>query len=219
MKLRLIRNTLLAGIVLFMTACGNEVKKTYHENGKLSAVMPYKDGMLHGLCVWYYANGNPMLQAEYSNNKVNGRQERFYENGVLQSVAWYKNNQLDSVMLHYNLNGRLVLEEYYVDDTLHGPYRRYYDDGSLFIDGAYHKGLMHSSWIFYSADGQVAAKGEFAMGNGTQKAWYPNGNTQRIIHYRNNQKHGIEEHYQPDGRLTMRRVFENGVMVAEEILD
>lgn len=216
MSYRFFRSVVLAAAVLFATGCSSDVKKTYHENGNLSAVLRYKDGLLHGLCEWYFANGNPMMRAEYAHNKLNGKQERFFENGVLQNIAWYRDGRLDSVMLHYNLGGKLIMKEYYTNDTLNGPYHRYFDDGTLFIEGAYNRGMMDGSWIFYSPEGKIMGKGEFSLGSGTQKAWYPNGNSQRIIQYKDNLKHGIEEHYQPDGKLVLRRYYKFGELVSEE---
>ncbi|MBK9290498.1 MAG: toxin-antitoxin system YwqK family antitoxin [Bacteroidetes bacterium] len=207
----MISATLLVGI-----SCNSNVKKSYHENGKLSSVLRYEDGVLHGLSEWYFANGNPMMRTHYNRGKLHGKQERFYENGVLQSVSWYKEDQLDSLMQHYSIAGRLVLEEYYRNDVLHGPYRRYYDDGALFAEGAYHEGMMDGSWLYYSPDGMIIGKGEFKMGAGVQKAWHPNGQTHRIITYKDNLKHGPEEHYDPQGRLILRRIYESGIMVSEE---
>lgn len=210
------RNSWMVFLLLILASCNSKVKKSYHDNGNLSSVLRYKDGKLDGLCEWYFANGNPMMRAEYAQNKLNGKQERFFENGVLQNIAWYRGDRLDSVMLHYNLGGKLILEEYYTNDTLNGPYHRYFDDGTLFIEGAYNKGMMDGSWIFYTPEGKIAGKGEFKMGSGTQKAWYPNGNLQRIIQYKNNLKHGPEEHYRPDGKLVLRRNYDSGELVSEE---
>ncbi|HOI32866.1 MAG TPA: toxin-antitoxin system YwqK family antitoxin, partial [Bacteroidales bacterium] len=174
-----------------------------------------KDELLHGDCKWYYENGIPQMTAYYENNQLNGKMTRWHENGQLQSEAFYKDNSLDSVFLIYSIEGKKVISEYYQNDTLHGPYYRWYENGKTMIEGAYSNGMMDGTWFYFHADGNMAAKADFEMGTGIQKAYHENGVVSMITRYKDNKKHGKEEFFNYEGKLSLIRVYEAGELTEE----
>jgi antitoxin component YwqK of YwqJK toxin-antitoxin module len=204
---------------LFIISCNpNEIRKSYFENGAPESERSYKNGMLNGTSLWYYPNGNLQQEATYRDNMLHGPSLRWHENGKLQSEMYFKNNLKDSINRTFNTSGDLVILEHYRNDTLHGLYERYYPEGrQRMIQGAYVDGLMDGSWLFFSSEGSVIGKADYILGTGIQKAWHPNGNPSRVIHYEKNLRHGREEHYDFDGKLSRTLIFERGVQI-EEIL-
>ena len=59
-------------------------------------------GQLHGLCIYYWDNGNVMYKLRYVNGVQYGLRERYKSDGKL----WYKD---------YWLNGKFVYSELYND--------------------------------------------------------------------------------------------------------
>ena len=57
---------------------------------------------LHGLCIYYYDNGNVWGKLRNVNGELHGITERYFDNGKL----WYK---------RYVINGKIVYYEYYGD--------------------------------------------------------------------------------------------------------
>lgn len=210
-----------SGIVLLLialVACSNreEVKKDYWENGNLKSELRYEDGELNGRCVWYMANGKPQLEVNYSHNKMDGISRRWYENGNIMEELWYKDGVQDSVFRAYSLKGILVEEGYYVDGKLNGDYRRWYENGQVFQEGQYADDMMDGSWLVFYADGNLAAKADFVMGTGIQTSYEQSGYKCLVTNYVDNEKHGREIYYNPDGRVTRVALYEYGEWIGDE---
>jgi antitoxin component YwqK of YwqJK toxin-antitoxin module len=202
-------------LILFVIACDSGPKSSYWENGKIKSELNYKGELLHGECSWYYESGIPQMTAEYEDNLLNGKMTRWHENGQLQSVSYYKNNLLDSVYFTYSIDGKKIGSEYYVNDTLHGPYYKWYESGQTMLEGAYNKNMMDGTWFFFHADGSLAAKADFDMGTGIQKAYHEDGVVSMIIRYKDNQKQGKEEYFNYEGKPSLVRIFDEGILIEE----
>ncbi|MDO8896024.1 MAG: toxin-antitoxin system YwqK family antitoxin [Bacteroidales bacterium] len=209
----------LITFVLILVSCNGKVKKSYYDNGNLRSILQYEDGKLNGHCEWFHENGRLQMESEYVLNSLHGKQTRYYENGVIQSVAFYKNNLLDSVNQQFSINGKLIQNETYRRDSLHGLFQRFYERGQIMVDGQYESGMMHGEWLFYDTGGAIVGRASFDMGSGLQKGWHPNGKLSRVIHYKDNLRHGAEEYYNFEGKLHMIRYYEYGDLVREELVD
>lgn len=215
-KWSLIFAVLLAGMMSCTDA--DSVKKDYWENGNLKSELRYQDGMLNGLCTWYMMNGKPQMEVTYQDNKMNGLMRRWYENGNIMEEMWYKNGVQDSVSRTYSINGVLASEEYYVDGQLNGEYMRWYDNGQVFQEGRYTDGMMDGSWLIFYGDGNLAAKADFNKGTGVQTSYDHSGYKCLVTNYVDNQKHGKETYFNPDGAVTRVALYEYGEWVRDEFL-
>lgn len=205
-------------LLAFMVACNDavEVKKDYWENGNLKSELTYEDGELNGPSVWYLANGKPQLEVNYSHNKMNGLSRRWYENGNIMEESWYKDGVQDSVFRAYSLKGILVEEGNYSGGKLNGEYRRWYENSQVFQEGQYVDDMMDGSWLIFYADGSLAAKADFVMGTGTQTSYEQSGYKCLVTNYVDNEKHGREVYYNPDGRITRVALYEHGEWIGDE---
>ena len=208
----------LVALLALAVSCNDavEVKKDYYENGKLKSELRYENGMLNGRCIWYLVNGKPQIEVTYRNDTMNGLLRRWHENGNLMEESWYKDGVQDSVYREYSLKGILVAEGYYVDGELNGDFHRWYENGQVFQEGRFADGMMDGSWMVFYADGNLAAKADFDKGTGTQTSYAQSGYRCMVTHYVDNEKHGRELYYNPDGRLTRVAVFEYGEWVGDE---
>lgn len=204
-------------LTFFLSSCKEKERKNYDEHGRITSVLRYDDeGRLHGLCEWYYPNGNKQMESVYQHNTLEGEQKRYHENGLLQSVSYYRKNMLDSTTHQYSINGKLIAIENYRNDTLHGSYQRLFETGQTMVEGIYKYGKMHDQWLFYDASGRIVGTASFQMGTGIQKGFHPNGKLARIIHYIDNQKHGPEEFYDFEGKHYKTAHYNFGSLVKEE---
>ena len=95
---------LLLIAVLLQSCAGDDVERSYWDNGNIRSELRYKDGMLNGQCSWYYPNGKMEMTMSYKMNVVEGEVQRWYENGNLQSKCYFKNDQYDSIFESYNVS-------------------------------------------------------------------------------------------------------------------
>ena len=212
------KTQLLLLVLLFLLACGDggTVKKSYWENGNLKSVLRYEDGLLEGLCTWYFANGNPEMEVVYSRNKMDGMVRRWYENGNIMEESWYKDGLQDSVSRTYSVRGILDTEAFYVDGELDGEYHRWYENGQPFQEGQYAEGMMDGLWMIFYPDGNLAAKADFDRGTGMQTSYDHSGYKCLMTPYVDNVKHGREVYYNPDGSVTRVAVYEDGEWIRDE---
>lgn len=204
----------LVAILVVLASCSrSRTKRDYWDNGHLQSEMTYKKGKLEGKATWYYDNGNKEQEVFYHENVLNGTLKRWYKNGNLETESEYENGKLNGKAISYDNQGNKVMEETYVNDTLEGPYFLYYPNGTVKVEGHYAKGFFTGRWVYYNMSGHVIGTGNFEHGTGIQKSWWPNGKPQRVIHYKDNLKHGEERWYDENGKLERVLVFENGVLV------
>lgn len=208
----------LVVLLTVMVSCGDavSVKKDYWDNGNLKSELRYENGMLNGSCVWYMANGKKQLEVTYRNDTMDGLMRRWHENGNLMEETWYKNGVQDSVYREYSLKGILIAEGYYVDGELNGEFHRWYENGQVFQEGVFADGMMDGSWLVFYSDGKLAAKADFDKGTGTQTSYEQSGYQCLVTHYVDNEKHGREVYYNPDGRITRVALYEFGEWLGDE---
>jgi antitoxin component YwqK of YwqJK toxin-antitoxin module len=58
-------------------SCSDNIQKSYWDDGTLKSELRYKDGKLDGECVWYYSNGQKVLQAFYKDDLKEGHALRW----------------------------------------------------------------------------------------------------------------------------------------------
>ena len=102
-------------------ACDDGVQRSYWDDGTLKSELRYIDGKLNGECVWYFSNGQKVMQADYKDDLKDGHSLRWRVNGQLEEDCWYKHGELDSLYRSYSEKGKLAAEEYYVDGKRNGP--------------------------------------------------------------------------------------------------
>ena len=73
---------------------------TYHINGKVRSITPYKDGKIEGVVEWYNTEGLLVEQNEIINGT--GRYVTYWENGNIQEEGNYKNYRKTGDWTEYN---------------------------------------------------------------------------------------------------------------------
>ena len=81
-----------------------------YENGNLSLLYKYQDGICDGLKLWY-ENGQIRQEIKYKEDKVDGIYRRWYENGQLKEEENYKEGKKDGLSKQWDEKGSLVKEE------------------------------------------------------------------------------------------------------------
>lgn len=212
--------SLLASLMVVAVSCDRtvQVKKDYWDNGNLKSELRYENDRLNGRCVWYMANGKPQMEVTYRNDTMQGLSRRWHENGNLMEEVWYRDGVKDSVYRAYSLKGLLSEEGYYVNGKLNGEFHRWYDNGQVFQEGQFVDDMMDGSWLIFYADGNLAATAEFDKGTGVQTSYEHSGYKCLVTHYVDNDRHGREVYYNPDGSVTRVALYEYGEWVGDEEL-
>ncbi len=185
-------------IVLLLGSCKKKETNYYHD-GKLMSEIEMKGKKKHGKAIYYYPNGVIQQEIKYNNGKPD-LSRRFDFMGRLEMEENYKDGLLNGYVRQYTSYQKKIMEAFYVDDTLHGDYFEWHENGIPKVIGHYDKGLFDGKWEFFDENGLKLGEGNFYKGDGVQKSWYPNGAMQKIIHYKNNRKEGLEQEFSLEGK-------------------
>jgi antitoxin component YwqK of YwqJK toxin-antitoxin module len=78
-----------------------EIKREYHENGKLMYEHSYVNGIRHGIQKWYYDNG---LEDQFhmKNGQLYGIRQFWYKDGRRNFFQKWKNHQRNGPDINFN---------------------------------------------------------------------------------------------------------------------
>ena len=92
----------------------------------------------------------------------------------------------------------------------------WYENGKVFKEGQYVDDMMDGSWFVFYPEGQLAASANFNKGTGTQTSYEQSGYKCLVTNYVDNEKHGKETYYNPDGTVTRVAMYEKGEWIGDE---
>jgi antitoxin component YwqK of YwqJK toxin-antitoxin module len=98
---------------------GNGTRKSYHDNEKLSAEGPYKNGYPEGKWKYYHPNGMVSAEGEMKEGKREGVWRYFHDTGKLEAEGSYSDDELSGVWKFYEQGVLKEIKNFDVeDDTL-----------------------------------------------------------------------------------------------------
>ena len=103
----------------------------------------------------YFQNGILEFEAEYINEKLDGKSQVWLEDGTLYSISKYSNNQPHGIWKKFHPNGKLMFEVNYEYGQKHGVEKWYYDNGNLKSEQEFDFGISISEITRWNIDGTL----------------------------------------------------------------
>ena len=98
---------LLLTLTLLFTACGNETRYTYYQDGVLKTEAEYNDkNKLDGTYKIYYRSGELQKVLEYEDNKKHGKRISYHKNGKISLSGAWENGMRAGTWKSYNSKGK-----------------------------------------------------------------------------------------------------------------
>ena len=100
----------------------------------------YKDGILHGAYIEYYADGSKKLEQYFVNGKAEGKFLYYGSNDKIEREVNYKDGQQDGADISYDRDGNIQSTTFYSAGKETGLKKQLYSDYELtanYIDGKY----------------------------------------------------------------------------------
>lgn len=126
----------------------------FDNRGIISAIEPYKNGVLDGAKVVFFLNGDTSSVHNYQNGLRHGMQRDFNEGHKLRYEANFIDGNPDGRVVYYHLNGKISTEGAYQDAVKHGVWKYYYENGMIQAQEQYNLGNVEKS-IVYDESGKV----------------------------------------------------------------
>ncbi len=152
---------------------------TYHKNGKLSSVMPYKNGKRDGVYKDFDENGKLIATKTYKDDHSGYGVERYSFNGYLLHIRNYKNGRRDGRSREwFSKSDVLESDTMYKEDSRHGMQKVYLNDGSLKYVVKYEYGQRVGELKQYDKKGKLEYVVAYHSGSVWKVVRYlPNGET------------------------------------------
>lgn len=125
------------------------------EKTRVSAVIPYLDGLKEGVEILYHDNGNVKLETLYRQDIRNGEQREYASSGYLDRATPYVDNWEEGMAYSYYPDGTVASEMPYANGKKHGEWKTYYPSGALKSEETYENGQRVGPYTTYYEDGTV----------------------------------------------------------------
>lgn len=182
----------------------------------------------------------------FVDDKIQGFSQEFYPGGELKKELPYKDDQKTGKGYGYHADGRVTTLLTYKSDVLtkkrtinlidesgqkQGMWMQFHKNRNLKVEGPYINDLKNGYWKFYTGTGNLIKVEKWIMGvlqeNAEEVAKIDvvkklNPNTGQLAFkgsYRNGIPEGVHREYGENGEVVSSKVFENGVVLFEGIVD
>jgi antitoxin component YwqK of YwqJK toxin-antitoxin module len=178
------KNDELEGKYEYFNDKGALIQRKYFKQGKLEGVytsyfrvgeeiaefiIPYKNNLIEGEVIEFYANGDVYEKTNYVADKINGVVKKYYHNNKISSEIAYVDGDLNGSYKSYFTNGQITEIGQSIDGFYDGEWKTYYADGTLESEFSYKKGDLNDRYKFYDSDGILYY--EYSYRNGEMIAY------------------------------------------------
>ena len=119
----------------------------------------YQNDKLNGKRTLFHTNGSIEIEEQYVNNVMVGPYKAYYHTGVLSQEANYKEGMMQGLLKTYYNSGELKEEVTMVDNQENGPFKEYFKNGKIkwkgqFLNGDNEFGLLEE----FNEEGELIKK-------------------------------------------------------------
>jgi len=171
---------------------------SYFPNGDTQTVVTYKDGILDGEVLSWYAKDLKQLEGLFDNGQKAGIWKFYFEDGKIKKQTAYSHNVEDGEETFWFENGNIEKKGPYTEGKLNGKYTWYYENGQKKQEGFFTAGNEDSTW----------------------SEWYETGKQKMVGHLTNLERNGDWTFWDEQGNITDNKHYQHGlVIVAKDNFD
>lgn len=211
---------------------------TYNIDGQVIESKNYINGKRDGERKVHFENGQLQIKENYILGKQNGWRHIYNEDGVLVYKSYFENGNMEDTAFSYSELGKLSISTCYLDGEPNGPTTYYsgdekpacilhYEEGRLNTYQFMQKNGEWSPVIPFTNDtvvitafypnGKTSLEMEFYKRARTKRTvFYADGKTQKEIFYQNDEPHGSDKSYYPNGNIHTLQQYVDGYSHGEE---
>tara|TARA_B110000003_G_C16571540_1_gene504482 strand:+ start:626 stop:1240 length:615 start_codon:yes stop_codon:yes gene_type:complete len=141
--------------------------KFYYENGKVSDINIFKNGVANGLTVNYYKNGTIHLKGNLKNGKEDGEWKFYYASGVLEKKFNYTNGIRTGEQRSYFESGKIKT----IKNIVMCDFDKLYPDPTPAFFGT-KESCADGIWIEYYENGQIKKETIYKLAERIKKTCY-----------------------------------------------
>ena len=198
---------------------GNKIGiwETYFNNGKISIIAHYDEGVLVSEFKSYAENGKLQFFGNYENGKQVGVWRTYHENGKMQTFGELTEGRQTGIWKIFFDNGQLASEGLYIDSLKVGEWKTYYEDGKIESIKNYEANDEEGECKYYYSNGQLKSIGSFMYGQlvGEWIFYFESGKLKALFNYKEGLLDGEWKEFYENGQIKTIGVYLNGLQEGE----
>lgn len=204
---------------------GNNLKQGYwqkrYPNGQPAYRAFFVDDKPRGLLVRYHENGAKMALIDYFDGGDTSFAQLFSTAGKLIARGRYLNGKKKHGLWEYYKGGRLTMSESYSNGLPDGLSLLYYPSGKVFERKRFKNGRQEGLYEQLLEQGNPVFEAMFSGGmrNGGVRYYYPTNRIRIEGRYTDNVRTGEWTFYAPDGAVTRKTTYVQGVAADKDSVD
>jgi antitoxin component YwqK of YwqJK toxin-antitoxin module len=201
-------------------------------------------GLRQGKWARNYANGRPMYEGFFKNDKPVGDWIRYHEGGQVKAKIKYATGSDSAFAQLYEQGGKKVAEGVFLDEKRegkwtffsgdvkiseeefkgglkHGVSRRFYPSGEELEESEWQNGQQEGSYRVFFKDGSPYLQCKFSNGsrNGLCLSYFQNGRVEMESFYINNLRDKEWNYFDENGNLLYTLKYDRGNLLNPEVRD
>lgn len=185
--------------------------KEYYKSGELRSQGKYVNSNPVGQWKFYFTDKTIEIIGSYDQKgRKTGEWLWFYANGDTMMVANYDAGELDGEFVEYDEEGRVVSKGNYVEGTEEGVWVYY--NGGYSEKGSYYDGMRTGEWVTRYPDGKSAFVIHYEQDvmHGKYTSYWENGRVKLTGHYVGGLRDGAWFRYDEEGNLLLTTLYKDG---------
>jgi antitoxin component YwqK of YwqJK toxin-antitoxin module len=168
---------------------------SWHNNGKASNRIHYKDGKSEGAQVSYHRSGQVQAKGLNTAGRKSGVWTEYYDTGERLRSGKYAGGQRQGVHTRYRRGGSKDSETHFLNDEAHGPAVEFHLDGGVDERGQNLHGKRNGEWVEYRVDGSKEEVTTFRAGQreGIETQYDGDGHKRKVSLYAKGRLHGLQK--------------------------
>jgi antitoxin component YwqK of YwqJK toxin-antitoxin module len=206
-----------------------DLRKTFHSNGEVSRVGPWRENDPMGTHRFFDEEGHLVEVKVFREGVLNasgtldslgrrtGQWTLYWNDGTPKAEGGYENGKREGSWRFLRLSGSVEQEGEYRQGEWHGRWRWYHLNGAVHRDEKYRKGRENGEFMELSSTGDTLARGEYERGY-KQGPWMEHVNDDlREGNYLDGEADGVWQHTDSDGNLRFEGSFVAGIPTGQHV--
>lgn len=198
------------------------VSVRFRDTGEVERIAYFDRGLLHGPMKVFYLKGQVNHVTTFKQGQPEGYIYSYHENGETSAEGFYKDGKLEGDYTRYFVSGQREVVIPYVNNEIHGKLIEWYENGNERTQALYHRGKLQSSGsqpaiVRYDENHSIIEVQDFEkdVPSGDHIKYHSNERQSYHVRFVDGKKHGKEEWFSSDGKLTGESEFEHGKNVGK----
>jgi antitoxin component YwqK of YwqJK toxin-antitoxin module len=137
---------------------------SYFANGDTQTVVTYKDGVIEGEFVSWYAKDRKQVEGLFDKGQKTGVWKLYFESGKIKRQTTYLNNVEDGEETFWFENGQKQQEGFYSGGSQDSTWSEWYETGKPKMVGHLTNFERNGDWTYWDEQGNITVKKNYQHG-------------------------------------------------------